>query len=341
MLPQANPRAPVAVILNPQARGVRPEVVDLVSHLVPRRDLFISESKRGSREIARTVVERAYPGVLFGGGDGTFVRCLSDIACEAERVDAALPRVGMLRLGSGNALAAALGASRPTLSGLIRDLSRARSSRRNKTLALLRVDGNLTPFAGLGLDAQILDDVRKVVELLDRAGSEHRRRIPPAAHYALAVALRSLPRFLFSRSPEVEVVNTGEVAYRIDQNSGELVGDQPIWPGQTLFRGRVALCSASTIPYYGFGMKMFPYVDRLPGTFQLRCCTASAAEILINLPGAFRGEYRSPKLHDFVCTAIAVQMKKPVPIQIGGDVAEGLRDELAIDLAQEPVHLLA
>lgn len=342
MLLQAGARARVAVILNNNARGVRPEVVERLGRLVPQRDLYISDSIEESREIARTVVERAYDGVLFGGGDGTFVQCLSDIAGEARNLDVPLPGVGVLRLGTGNALADAIGASRPTLDGLVKDLRRARSADQEKTLKLLTVDGKLTPFAGCGLDAQILDDFAKLGELIDGATGEHADKIGAGARYAMTVALRSVPRFVLSKVPELEVYNASdEPAYQIDQRTGNVDEDHPIMPGELLFRGRASLCSASTIPYFGLKMKMFPYVERMPGRFQLRCAMTGAAEILMNLPAVFRGEYRSPNVHDFLCTAVHVKMEKPVPVQIGGDLAEGLRDELSLGLADEPVRLLA
>jgi diacylglycerol kinase family enzyme len=347
MLLQAGARARVAVILNNNARGVRPEVVERLGRLVPQRDLFISESVAHSREIARTVVERAYDGVLFGGGDGTFVQCLSDLAGEARKNELPLPSVGVLRLGTGNALADAVGASRPTLDGLVKDLRRARSSsssEQSRSLPLLTVDGKLTPFAGCGLDAQILDDFARLSDAIDKTGP--RLGVPAVelgagTRYALTVALRSIPRFCFTQLTEIEVVNRGEPALRVDQETGRIVEEEPIAPGEVLFRGRAALCSASTIPYFGLKMKMFPYVERAPGRFQLRCSTASAFETLANLPAVFRGEYLSPNLHDFLCTAIEVKMEKPVPIQIGGDLAEGLRDRLTMSLADEPVRLLA
>jgi diacylglycerol kinase family enzyme len=347
MLLQAGARSRVAVIVNHNARGVRPEVIERLGRLVPQRDLFISQSIEHSREIARTVVERNYDGVLFGGGDGTFVRCLSDIAGEARKFDAPLPGVGVLRLGTGNALADAIGASRPTLDGLVKDLRRARAARgqeNNKTLPLLSVDGKLTPFAGCGLDAQILDDFARLGELIDRSTGEHADKIGAGARYAMTVALRSVPRFCFTRLPEIEVINRGEDAFRVDQRTGEVLEHQPIRTGEVLFRGRAALCSASTIPYFGLKMKMFPYVERRPvsdGRFQLRCSTASAAETLINLPAVFRGEYRSPNLHDFLCSAVEVRMEKPVPVQIGGDLADGLRDHLEVALADQSVRILA
>ena len=70
MLLSAGARTRVAVILNRNARGVRPEVLEQLERLVPARDLFVSRDLEHSRAIARKVVEQAYDGVLFGGGDG-------------------------------------------------------------------------------------------------------------------------------------------------------------------------------------------------------------------------------------------------------------------------------
>jgi diacylglycerol kinase family enzyme len=291
------------------------------------------------------VVERAYDGVLFGGGDGTFVRCLSDIADEARRIDVPLPGVSVLRLGTGNALADAVGASRPTLDGLVKDLRRARAARPGhggqKTLPLLSVDGKLTPFAGCGLDAQILDDFAKLGEWIDGAAGDHAGKIGAGARYAMTVAMRSVPRFCFTRLPEIEVINRGEDAYRVDWRTGEILDQRPIGSGEILFRGRAALCSASTIPYFGLKMKMFPYVEHRSDRFQLRCSTASAFETLANLPAVFRGEYKSPNLHDFLATSVEVRMEKPVPVQIGGDLADGGRDYLDITLSEQPVRILS
>ena len=177
--------------------------------------------------------------------------------------------------------------------------------------------------------------------LVSHAAGDHGHLIGGRARYAIAVALRSVPRFVLAKLPEIEVVNTGEIAYRIDQKTGRVDEDQPILTGETMFRGRAALCSSSTIPYFGFKMRAFPYVDRIPGRFQLRCSTASATKTLMNLPAVFRGEYRSPRLHDFLCAAVSVRMERPVAVQIGGDLADGLRDELALGLADESVRLLA
>ncbi|HZS37170.1 MAG TPA: diacylglycerol kinase family protein [Polyangia bacterium] len=343
MLLQAGVRSRVAVIVNENARGVRPEVVSQLERLVPPRDLYVSRSLDHSRRIARTVVERAYDGVLFGGGDGTFVQCLDDLARESRSEGAPLPGVGVLRLGTGNALADALGASRPTLTGLAADLRRARHATpgsKARTLELLAVDHKLTPFAGCGLDAQILDDFARTCGAIDRLAGPLAPRIGAGARYAVTIGARSVPRFLLTRLPEVELISTGEIAHRIDPLTGR-VDETPLPKGTVLYRGRAMLASAATIPFYGLGLKMFPYAGTRPGFFQFRISTASTWETLSRLPWVWKGEYRTPNLIDFHCQAIELRINRAVPIQIGGDLQDKLRDRLEIAIHSTPLRVLA
>jgi diacylglycerol kinase family enzyme len=341
MLLQAGTRQRVAVIVNENARGVRQRVIDDLAELVPPHDLYVSRSLDHSRQIAAKVVERAYDTVLFGGGDGTFVQCLSDVAAEARRREMDLPSIGVLRLGTGNALADCLGASRPTLDGLAHDLGRARRAQRARHLQLLDVDGKLTPFAGCGLDAQILDDFQKIGKIVDRTTGPLASAIGAGARYALTVGLRSTPRFLMTTLPEIEVVNIGEPVYPIYWRNGRILEDEPIATGAVIWRGRASLASCSTIPNFGLGMRMFPWADAREGRFQLRCATSSAYETLRNLPAVFKGEYRSPTLSDFLCTAVEIRMERPVPVQVGGDLQDGLRERLRVEMADRPVKVLA
>jgi diacylglycerol kinase family enzyme len=341
MLLQAGTRQRVAVVVNENARGVRQRVIDDLAELVPPHDLYISRSLDHSRQIAERVVERNYDTVLFGGGDGTFVQCLSDVREEARRRDVALPYVGVLRLGTGNALADCLGASRPTPDGLAHDLGRARRAQRARPLGLLEVEGKLTPFAGCGLDAQILDDFHKVGKLIDRFSGPLAGAIGAAPRYAASVGLRSTARFMLSRMPMVEVINTGEPVYPIYWRNGRILEEEAIPTGGVIWRGRASVASCSTIPNFGLGLKLFPWAEAREGRFQLRCSTSSAFEALRNLPAVFRGEYRSPTLHDFLCTAVEIRVERDVPMQIGGDLQGGARSRLRVAMAETPVHVVA
>ena len=69
---QADTEPRVAVVLNANARHVTASVIRSLSHVVVEEDLFVSRSPMHVRRIARTVLERRYPIVFCGGGDGSF-----------------------------------------------------------------------------------------------------------------------------------------------------------------------------------------------------------------------------------------------------------------------------
>src|SRR6187397_1417486 len=95
----------VAVVVNGNAKQVTEELVETLDQIVQSGDLFVSRSLQEGKEIARLIVERGYPTVLTGGGDGTFVQMVSWIAKVAEETGRTMPRFGLLKLGTGNAMA--------------------------------------------------------------------------------------------------------------------------------------------------------------------------------------------------------------------------------------------
>ena len=66
-------RERVAVVVNGNARKVTEDLVRQLEGVVQPGDLFVSRTLEEAEPIARSIVERGYPTVLTGGGDGTFV----------------------------------------------------------------------------------------------------------------------------------------------------------------------------------------------------------------------------------------------------------------------------
>ncbi len=332
-----NPLFGVAVVLNRNARAVTRKMVQRLGKLHPSQHLFLSESFEHSRQIATQLAEGPFHTVLFGGGDGTFVCCLNDLREACLRIGRPLPRVGVLPLGTGNAIGYYQGIP-TTLRGIFAQLERAQTLvSPTRELPLLRVNGRLSPFAGTGLDSQILEDYGATTKALDAMGLG--RLIGSPLRYALAVALRSVPRFVLRKLPEVEVVNVGGPAYAIGLDGKP--DDTPLPKGTVLYRGRCTLAGAATVPCYGFGVRIFPFADVRSDKFHLRCTDASASETLVNLPAVLRGDYRSPSLHDFLCDAVELRVSQPVPMQSGGDLIPDRHERLRIDLADTPVRLLS
>src|SRR5512136_825190 len=194
MLPlQARRHEPehTAVLLNANAKQVSPRVRELLAGIVPEGSLFFSRDPDDAHRIADTVVSRGFQTVFTGGGDGTFVSWVNHILDRAETRSAPAPRFGVLALGTGNAVAGMVGAGRP-----VDDLRRHLSGEilPARRLDLVSCDGRRTPFAGVGIDAAVLNDYNW---LRSRLGGRAGRLATGLRGYGLAIALRSAPRQVF------------------------------------------------------------------------------------------------------------------------------------------------
>jgi diacylglycerol kinase family enzyme len=326
----------VAVLLNAHAKQVNPGVRRALSSVLPDEHLYFSRNASDAVEIAEEVVSRRYRTVFTGGGDGTFVSWVNRILETAERRAARPPRFGVLALGTGNAVAEMVGAD-PRRH--VQDLARYVRGEvdRVRRLDLLTCDGRRTPFAGVGIDAAVLNDYNWIREQLE--DTPLRRLGEGVPGYGLAVALRSVPRFLSERrATYCEVVNAGRPAWRLDA-TGSRIG-RPIGHGELLYAGPCMLAAASTVPYYGLGLRVFPFAQMAPGMMQVRIATSLPLRtILLNLGNIWSGEFAHPGLMDFHADRVSLRFERPMPLQVGGD-AEGWRDEVAFGMAANSVEIV-
>jgi diacylglycerol kinase family enzyme len=290
----------------------------------------------GSLDEARRViydeVARGLDLIVFAGGDGTVVMGLAMLAEACRGHARGEPAVGVLRMGSGNAIADAVGASDDVADDLARLVRGDGAWRRAPMVDVL---GVRAPFVGVGVDAQLLEDQRAVGDVIDRVPGA-RRLVGGAARYALSVALRSVPRFARGDRPHAVVRNLGAPAVAMAKAGP--TGAQHA-AGGVLWQGACTLIAGATIPYFGFGLKMFAFADARPDRFHLRCGDAGLLEILRNTPAAFRGTYFSPHVHDFLCDRIAIELDRASPIEAGGELlGHHRRVELAL---APPVTLVA
>ncbi len=332
----ASGAAGVAVLLNANAKAVNAQVRRALSLVVPDEHLFLSKSHEEASAIAEEVVTRRYGTVFTGGGDGTFVGWVNRILENAERRAARPPRFGVLALGTGNAVAEMVGAS-PRRHA--QDLARYVRGEvgQVRQLDLLTCEGRRTPFAGVGVDAAVLNDYNWLKGRL--AGTPLERLGLGMAGYGIAVALRSAPRVLLERRPSYcEIVNVGRPAWRLD-GTGARIG-RPIAHGELLHAGPCMLAAASTVPYYGLGLRAFPFVASAQRMMQLRVATSiGLPTLLLNIARIWSGGFAHEGLLDFHAERVALRFERPVPLQIGGD-AEGWRDELTFGMAANPVEIV-
>jgi len=317
-------------IVNGNARRTTGGLRARLERVLPGRVRFTT-SLEHAREVIRQDVARGVDLIVLAGGDGTVVMGLALVAEACRGAGRAEPAIGVLRLGSGNAIADTLGASGDAAGDLTRLVGGDGTWR---TIPLIDVLGVRAPFVGLGVDAQLLEDHQAVGQIIDRVPGA--RFVGGAARYALSVALRSVPRFAAGRRPTAVVTNLGAPA--IEMASSGPTGRQ-VAAGEVLWRGACTLVAGATIPYFGFGLKMFAFAERRPDRFQLRCGDAGLVEILRNTPAAFRGAYFSDHVRDFLCERIAIELDAESPIEAGGELLGRCR-RVELRLAA-PVTLVA
>jgi diacylglycerol kinase family enzyme len=329
-------RSRFAVLLNANAKQVGSGLRSALERVMPAEDVFLSRSSGEALGIAETVVERGYSTVFTGGGDGTFVGWVNQILDRASRRGVAAPRFGVLALGTGNALAEVVGARPDAYVEQLGTFAAGRASAIRK-LDLLVCDGRRTPFAGVGIDAAVINDYSWLKNALGATA------LAPLATglsgYGLAIALRSAPRYLAERtSAYCEIVNVGGPAHRLDGRGRQ--SGRALQQGEVLYAGPCMMAAASTVPFYGFGLKAFPFADTRPGMLQLRVATQlSVPNLVWNIPRIWSGEFEDPGLLDFHAERVAIRFERPVPLQVGGD-GEGARETVTFGIAPAAVELV-
>ncbi|MBI5533578.1 MAG: hypothetical protein HY898_12740 [Deltaproteobacteria bacterium] len=342
--PNAHPSKPVpppseriAVVVNGNAKNVTEQVIETLDQILLGGDLFVSRRIEESGQIARTIAERGYGTMLTGGGDGTFTVMVSEVVKACRQRGVPPPRFGLLRLGTGNSLAWVVGASKAKGRGLAADIQRLREEAGSRPMRLIEADGLLSPFCGYGIDAVVLQD--------KEATKKWMLKVPFLRHYTtgeliylVSTLSRTFPQYMFREIPHCRITNEGGDAFRIGYN-GRIVGS-PIPKGSVVFEGKAKIAAASTIPYYGFGFRIFPFADEREDRMSLRISTVSVPTFVANFPSIWRGEYQDPNvISDFLVDDVTIEMDPPTPFQIGGDF-HGVKDKVRITLGKEPVQLV-
>jgi diacylglycerol kinase family enzyme len=326
----------IAVVVNGNARSVTSEVISTLDQILLGGDLFVSRRREEGPDLARLIINRGYGTVLTGGGDGTFTSVLTDVVREATKQGKAIPRFGFLKLGTGNALAWVVGASGSKRRGLAADIERLRQDAGSRPVRFIEVDDLIAPFAGFGVDAEVLQDYEIVKKRL--LAGPLKRVAPGALSYAISSVTRSLPSYFVKAMPHCRILNEGADAYRIG-SKGSIVGP-PVPRGETIYEGPARIAAVSTIPYYGFGLRAFPYAEERGDRMSLRVSTIGPVPFAMNFGAIWRGEYENPAvMFDYLVEAISWELDPPTPFQVGGD-ARGEHSRMRAVLSPTVVRLV-
>jgi diacylglycerol kinase family enzyme len=321
----------IAVLVNLRARRGSEVMGGLVQRFLPRARVALTRSVEEARDWIDQQLRPNPPALLLaGGGDGTITGLLNELRAQG----LALPAIGVLPMGTGNAWAHVTGAPRPAVA--LKQLA-AYGERLPplRPFSLVRVEGRLAPFAGTGWDAEMIQDFKSQ---LSSAGPL-RGAQSGLRGYLGAMFTRTIPRHVFGAgSPQVSVYNLGAPALTVDANRAI----RPLPGGGTgalLYRGPAGVAGAATTPEWGFGFKSFPFAQAMPHRLSVRVYGAGVLEATRNMFKLWRGEHPLPKMHDFLVERVRMDFDRDVPFQMAGDVL-GLRRSVEFELAEENVQLV-
>ncbi len=255
------PRGPFGVVLNANAGRFHPRLAEGARAIAGDDHVFLTESPEHAEEVLGRCLEREYRTIFAGGGDGTVIDAVN-VLDRLGGLEAEGRAVGVLRLGTGNALARHLGSTEP-----LKDLADYADGVIHKELPLRMVtaEGTLFPFGGLGNDAAVLNDYNTLKSRY--AETALAPVFSKLTGYVVAGLAVTVPRYLRRPNPTVTITNIGGTAWRASA-SGEEIGEH-VGQGEVLYHGPCSMVGAATTPIIGYGVRMFPHAERRQGRFHL------------------------------------------------------------------------
>lgn len=325
----AVPEGDVAVLLNANAGRAKRSLIRTIRRSCPEALVFWTHTLEEAQDAIEAALESEVTTIFGGGGDGTII----DLANRLLQYENS-PRLGILRLGTGNALASWVGAR-----GIAEDLSAWHRGDAfcELTLRFCHAENELFPFAGLGWDAAVLNDYRWVKDKL--RGTPLESKSQHLAVYFASAFGRTVPRMATARDAPLATIEIldGE-AWRVDR-FGTCTGNK-LHAGDVLYRGPAHMTAFGTTPFYGYNLRMLPHATSLPSHFQLRVSAMDVATTVNELPRIWTGTFEHDRLFDFLAQSVKITYDRPVPYQVGGE-ARGLRTELTVTMDADQLPALS
>lgn len=329
-------REKIAILLNDNARNVNNSVKAEIEKVIPTENIFYTKSLEEADITIAKILNSDFTHVFTGGGDGTlvyFINRMKEIKKQA-KLKVKLPIVGILKLGTGNAVAIYTNSGQKIADDLKAIIKGG--TYKIKTIPMIRVnDDKLFSFGGFGIDALVLNDYDMMKKIKNKL-----LRWPFAGlkGYFTSAILITLPKTFLGKKPQVEIYANSTRVYSASFSKGIQKIDAK--KGDLIFKGDFTILALGTTPYYGYGLKLLPYAGKKENTFHLRIINMHPVIMPYKVLRAWNGKYESPgELVDFLLEDVTVKFSEEVPFQIAGEAA-GYVKEVNLALNEEPIEFI-
>ncbi|MGQ0506730.1 MAG: diacylglycerol/lipid kinase family protein [Myxococcaceae bacterium] len=323
----------VAILVNLRSKRGSVRFARALRELWPKARLATTRTLEEARRFVRETLAREPPSLLLAaGGDGTAASLLTELRAGSLTV----PAFGVLPLGTGNAWARSTGCPSSPLEAVRRLTALNGKEPPLRHFNLVETEGRVAPFAGTGWDAEVIHDYQAhLASQLPIA----RKLQKGMLGYLTGLVTRTIPRHLFRPSaPHVTLTNLGESTLTVDA-AGRVLPVAGGGEGAVLYRGPASIAAAATTSEFGFGLRAFPFAERVPDRLSVRAYAASVLEAARRAPELWRGAHPIPKMHDFFLTHGRMEFDREVPFQIAGDLA-GMRRSIEFRIDTEGVNVI-
>lgn len=316
-----------AIILNTNARSVTKDLEPLAASIFGTSHVFCTTTEVEAKQAADHIVQnlQSYKLVVPVGGDGTLASMINylcdSIGGDVDEAMGKLPLIGYIPLGTGNGVGSVIGCR------LSRGLARGTKRRKRKRLehimnALRRVGqgtlpksndfevvempmmevthpvdgqvptprGDLCFFAGVGFDSLMLNDFKNIKAWSHKTGIL-RDFLGSVAGYCVALVVKTLPKCLVrgEHNIRVELTSNDPDCVWVDHRRGDMV--RPCGEAK-LYEGTTGILAAGTSPFYGGGLRLFPFARMTLDKMHLRLGRIHPVDGFVNIPSIFAGSYR-------------------------------------------------
>lgn len=323
---------------NGRAKQVTPKVVQAFTRALPDARVYVSQDFDQAQRFAAEIAKNPPALIFSGGGDGTVSRMLNWLR---EAGMTGFPPIALLRLGTGNGWPNAVGA--PAFKKVLPRLSKLSWSPPIRRFDLIEVEGRLSQFAGVGLDATVLHDYAQNLAKVKAqpVGSRLAERMNKGLlGYLVSTFTVTIPEDIGRNRREgrtqVTLENLGAPALTLDRHAKPV--PVPHAP-KLLFQGPISVGGAAVEPEWGARFKAYPFAQLVPGALNLRVYDRTAFEAARNMFKLWRGAFPLAGMHDFFITRARMTFSRPMPFQVAGDPV-GLRGQVEFAVAPQTVDMV-
>ena len=222
-------------------------------------------------------------------------------------------------------------------------------------------DDTLCFFAGAGFDSLMLQDFQRIKKWAIRT-KFLTKTLSSVAGYCVALVLKTLPKCVARQEHNIEVkLSTRDPdALWVDHRRGDVV--QKVGPTAdtsaneaVLYKGVTGILAASTTPFYGGGLRLFPFARMTTDKMHLRLGRIHPVRGFFNIPKIFEGSFRDKGSASFGCmdyiasdfdvlvtssgTDVNRERMKGFPVQHSGESA-GFFERFRLRVLEEPVRFV-